>query len=224
MSQKACQEQPKPLNMLSLILHVDGRLALIAHSAERWQATPGYTMIPVEFPGATLQPDENLTEAASALAKGTLGCSLHIVRSQTVYGPSATRRIDRLDAMPGEDPTPLLRVERMTPEERADGVVLRPVMLRAYLIASAVKANPCPAHNGLLWLPPEALRVAVRGLPFSELLALEGVRWQPSTQYALPENAFVYVPSEYGERFLLRALAKYGPDAVLQGENNGVGF
>lgn len=224
MSQKACQEQPKPLYMLSLILHVDGRLALIAHGQERWQATPGYTMIPVEFPGVTLQPDENLAEAASALAMRAFGRSIRIVSSQTVYGPSATRRIDRLDSLQGEDPMPVLRVERMTPEERADGVLLRPVMLRAYLTAITGGADPCHAQNSLLWLPPEALRVAVRGLPFSELLALEGVRWRPSAQYTLPENAFVYVPSEYGERFLLRALAKYGPDAVLQGENNGVGF
>jgi hypothetical protein len=224
MSHKACQEQPKPLHRFSLVLHVEGRLALMVHGPERWQAMPGYTMIPVEFPGAMLGTGETLAETASALGIRTLGCPIRIVSSQTMYGSSATRRIDRVDIPPGEEPVPLLRVERMAPEEHEDGVALRPVHVQAYLAVMAGGAEPHLEHSGVLWLPPEALRVAVRGLAFAELLALEGVRWQPPIEWTLPENAFVYVPSEYGERFLLRALAKYGPHAVLQGETHGVGF
>jgi hypothetical protein len=210
--------------MFSLILHVEGRLALMVHGPERWQATPGYTMIPVEFPATVLETGETLTEAATALGIRGFGRPVGIVSSEATYGSSATRRIARLDIPSGEAPVPLLLVERMAPEEHDDGVVLRPVHVRAYLAGIADGADPHPELGGMLWLPPEALRAAVRGLPFSELLALEGVRWQPSEDWPLPENAFVYVPSEYGERFLLRALAKYGPHAVLQGENNGVGF
>lgn len=224
MSHKACQEQSKPLHMFSLILHVEGRLVLMVHGPERWQATPGYTLLPVEFPGALLGADATLAEAASALGIRTLGYPIHIVSSRTMYGSSATRRIDRIDILPSEEPVPLLRVERMAPEEHEDGVVLRPVHVQTYLAVMTGGAESYPEHSGVLWLPPEALRIAVRGLPFAALLALEGVRWQPSIAWTLPENAFVYVPSEYGERFLLRALAKYGPHAVLQGETHGVGF
>jgi hypothetical protein len=227
MSQKACLEQPHPVQLLSLILPAEGCLALIVHGPARWQATPGYTLLPVEFPGATRGPGETPAEAALELGMRTLGCPIRISSSQVVYGSSAARRIDRVSILPGEDPVPLLRVERMAPEEEehGDGVVLRPVRLRTYLAATVGDAKPRPELSGLLWLPTDALRGAVRGLPFAELLAYGGVRWQPSTRSALPENAFVYMPSEYGERFLLRALAKYGPHAVLQGEdNNGVGF
>ncbi|HEV8192914.1 MAG TPA: hypothetical protein VGP82_15725 [Ktedonobacterales bacterium] len=224
MSQKACQEQSQPFQILSLILHAEDRLALIVHGSERWQATSGYSLLPMEFPSAPLEPGETPSAAAAALGMRALGGLIRIVSSKTVYGPSAARRIDRLGLLPDEDPVPLLRIERMTPEEHGDDIVLRPVLLRAYLAATTGGVKPGPEFSGLLWLPPDVLRIAVRGLPFEELLAYKGVRWQASARSPFPENAFVYVPAEYGERFLLRALAKYGPHAVLQGENNGVGF
>lgn len=224
MNQEACQGQPEPVYLISLIFQVEGCLGLIVHGANRWQAIPGYTLLPAEFPGATLAPDETPETAAEVLARRTLSCAARIASSRTIYGPSVRRRIDRLGAEPGEDPVPLLRDQRILPEEREDGIVLRSVVLRAYLAVATGATKPCSDLAGLLWLPPDALRASLRGLPFAELLAREGVRWQPSEASLLPENAFVFVPSEYGERFMLRALAKYGPDAVLQGENNGVGF
>ena len=226
MSQEACQGQAKPVHLIALIVRAEDRIALVVHGSARWQAIPGYTLLPIEFPGATLEGDETPDRASTATALGmqTLGCPVRLIASHTVYGPSATRHIARLPIQPGEDPAPLLRVERIAPEERADGVTLRPVILRAYRAAAVGAVKPGSALAGVLWLPPGAMKRALRGLPFADLLALDGVRWQPNAGCALPENAFAYMPSEYGERFLLRALAKYGPDAVLQGENNGVGF
>jgi hypothetical protein len=38
-----------------------------------------------------------------------------------------------------------------------------------------------------------------------------------------PPNAVVYLPADYGERYLLRVAAKYGRHALLGGEDYGIG-
>jgi hypothetical protein len=227
MREEACQGQQgqmEPAQLASLILHQEGHLALIVRGRERWQATAGYTLLPLEFPGAAPQPGEAPAEAAAALGPHMLGCPVRVYSSRTVYGPSAAHRVDRIGILPQEGPVPLLRVERMAPEEREGGIALRPVVLRGYLAVATGQAASGADLAGLLWLTPSALRLAVRGLFFTELLAQEDVHWQPAERCAVPEDAFAYVPSEYGERFLLRALAKYGPHAVLQGANDGAGI
>jgi hypothetical protein len=74
--------------------------------------------------------------------------------------------------------------------------------------------------NGLLWLGPGALRAAVRGMPLADLLAMRSVEYEPSKQDTPPDDMLVFVPSEYGERYLLRVAAKYGPEAVFGEERD----
>jgi hypothetical protein len=61
----------------------------------------------------------------------------------------------------------------------------------------------------------------VRGVPLGALLGLArgSARLAPGVSW--PEEALVYLPAEYGERFLLRVAAKYGHHALFEGEDEG---
>jgi hypothetical protein len=69
-----------------------------------------------------------------------------------------------------------------------------------------------------LWLTPAALRAVVRGLPLAELLGRADVRCQALGGEQPPDDALAYMPSEQGERYLLRAAAKYGAPAIFGGD------
>jgi hypothetical protein len=58
-------------------------------------------------------------------------------------------------------------------------------------------------------------------MPISDLFATSDAAWQPSASAALPGDALAYVPGDYGERYLLRVVAKYGPEALFQGGADG---
>jgi hypothetical protein len=143
------------------------------------------------------------------------------VASTHLYGPSEAHAIDRLDAGLEESPLPLLRLDRVLPLETGEGSGFRRVRVHAYLAALAGDAQPQAGTTGILWAAPQAVRAAMRGLPMGELLARADVRWQAYEPVRLPEDALAYMPGDYGERQLLRMVAKYGPEPLLQGGKEG---
>jgi hypothetical protein len=133
--------------------------------------------------------------------------------------------MDRLPPGPEDVPLPLLRFAREEPLLVAPTPVVRRVVVSVY--RGRLDGPPIlPAEtSGLLWLSPDALRLAMRGIPLAELLAHDGARWQGGSTgqpepASLPDDAFIYVPAEYGERHLLRLVAKYGPKALFQDEED----
>lgn len=208
-----------PLRVTALVVTRDGKLALTLAGPDRWHESQGYVFMPAELPGVALDDaDEadDLPGTRAALALRAFGCPVPIQSSRCVYGPSTAHAIDRLSREPDEHPAPLLRLERGTPLAAADGLGLRRVELRCFLARLSGDPLPVPDVAGILWLTPASLRSAMRGLPFADLVALRGVEWHPAGHYALPDEAFLYVPGEYGERHLVRIAAKYGPAALFQ--------
>ncbi|HKS70854.1 MAG TPA: hypothetical protein VJQ45_10560, partial [Ktedonobacterales bacterium] len=130
------------------------------------------------------------------------------------------------------EPLPLLRLEREAPLHVAATPTLRRVVVTVYrarltgppaLSSRGDQGEGDDGAVGLLWLAPGALRLAMRGMPFAELLAQPAVEWLPAPAPAasLPDDALLYVPADYGERHLLRLVAKYGPEALFQGDDEG---
>ncbi len=95
----------------------------------------------------------------------------------------------------------------------------REQIVRVYLATLPAGSRSPAAPGAWLWLGADGLRHAMRGLLLAELLALPQTEWHTPPATPLPDDAFVYVPSEYGERHLLRILAKYGHAAVFQADS-----
>lgn len=193
-----------------------GRLLLRCGDPERWRPAGGYTLIPCELPGVALPSGADLADPAeriSELAHRLLGTDARVQSSAVTYGPSSTHRIDRLPPN-GEDILPLLRLARLAPASD-NYEAAREQMVRVYLAAIPAQSRSLAVPGAWLWLGADGLRHAMRGLPFTELLATPHAEWDTPPTTPLPDDAFAYVPSEYGERHLLRILAKYGPAALF---------
>jgi hypothetical protein len=214
-----------PLHLLALALARKGRLGLLLQGSSHWQRTPGYTLVPAELPGGVQEPESTIEAALTALAVRWLGQAAQIRGSRQLYGPSAVHTMDRLPANPEDAPLPVLRFERSTPLYVAATPVVRRVIVSVYRVRLAGPPQPHAEAAGLLWLSPAALRLAMRGSPLADLLGHTGAQWHrgpdgaAAPAEALPDDAFIYVPGEYGERHLLRLVAKYGPEALFQGED-----
>lgn len=223
-----------PLRLLALAIARQGRLALLAGGRARWQRNAGYTFVPLELPGIVQEPLATPHTTADGLGRRALGRTARLIASRQLYGPSEQHRIDRLSALPDDEPLPLLRLERTAPLHVAATPTLRRVVVTVYrarlagppALTSAADAADGEGAAGLLWLTPDALRLAMRGMPVAELLARPEVEWLPAglggaRDELLPDDALIYVPAEYGERHLLRLVAKYGPEALFQGDDTG---
>ena len=184
---------------------------------DRWRAASGYTLVPADLPGGEVSLGASHAHAVRTIARQSLGCTARILPSAAVYGRSARHAIDRLSLAPGESRyRPLLRLDRLAPRETGDRAGLTTFHLSVYL--TELDGHSTPAHGlaGLLWLPLPALRLALRGIPLADLLAQPGVTLEPAPVIALPDDAFVFIPGDYGERQLLRVAAKYGRAALFQ--------
>ncbi len=207
-------------------------LALVVGARERWREANGYTFIPAELPAGDLGENpaaETLAQSVAAIARRWLGCDAILQPNDATYGPSERHAIDRLAlATTGDVPTPaplpLLHIERGIPLDELESPEsagspnrnelppFRRVVVQAYRAALVAESRPgVETTAGVLWLSPQALRVALRGVPLAELLAQPGVEWQPAPHLSLPGDTFIFVPADYGERHLLRIAAKYGP-------------
>lgn len=219
---------PAPRTICSLVVARGGLLALIVGGSERWWEMDGYTFMPAELPAGELDPAMTvgtLPRVLAAIAQRGLGCEGEPLSSEVMYGPSTRHAIDKLALASDDDAPallPLLQLERGMPlgeQENAGSAEthgtrgLTPfgrVIVRVYRVALAAEAQPGAEAAGLLWLAPKALRVALLGAPLAELLTQPGVEWQAAARVSLPDDAFIFVPADYGERHLLRIAAKYG--------------
>lgn len=208
-------------------------LALIVGGRERWREANGYTFVPAELPAGDLSGEpvvETLAQRVAAIAWRWLGCDASLLPNDATYGPSERHAIDRLalatrDA-PAPQPRPLLHLERGVPLDELESLEsgdapnrsapqsFRRVVVQAYRAALVAESRPGAETAGILWLSPQALRVALRGVPLAELLAQPGVAWQPAPHLSLPDDTFIFVPADRGERHLLRIAAKYGPQKL----------
>lgn len=210
------------VRLLGLIVARRDRIALLLGEPARWRSVPGCTFVPLELPGGELAEDEALTVALDRIARIQLGCAATPRASQHTYGATPAHAVDRLAPRAEETPPPLLRLERWRPSDADVGVPpLRRVVIAAYRATLAGEPVAGGGSAGLLWLSLAALRSIVRGLPLGALLEQtgDGARLAPGIIW--PENALVYLPAEYGERFLPRVAAKYGPQALFEGEDEG---
>lgn len=226
---------PASQSIYSLVVARDGMLALVVGGRERWREANGYTFVPADLPAGDLGAKpavEALAQSVAAIARRWLGCDATLQPNDTTYGPSERHAIDRLalatgDNVPTPAPLPLLHLERGMPLDelespesagspnRNEPPPFRRVVVQAYRAALVAEAQPgAETTAGILWLSPQALRVALRGVPLAELLAQPGVAWQPAPHLSLPDDTFIFVPAEYGERHLLRIAAKYGPQKL----------
>ncbi len=206
-------------------------LALVVGGRERWREANGYTFVPADLPAGDLgekPAGETLAQSVAAIARRWLGCDATLQPNDATYGPSERHAIDRLalatvDDIPTPAPLSLLHLERGIPLDEPESPEsagspnhnglppFRRIVVQAY--RAALVAEPQPGAEttaGILWLSPQALRVALRGVPLVELLAQPDVAWPPAPHLSLPGETFIFVPADYGERHLLRIAAKYG--------------
>lgn len=202
-----------PLRLIAGAAIADGRIAFALGAPPRWQRIPTYTLVPLELPGGELHESMADMEAARR-ALHELGLAVEIVSSPWTYAPSPAHAIDR-HRWEGAEPAPLLALARKQPVERPDGMALRPVAVRVYRarLAATTPGHADPNAERRLWLTPEQVRALVRGVALADLRALIGR--DAATLDWLPEDALIYLPAEYGERYLLRVLAKYGDQALF---------
>ncbi len=216
---------PPAQRLIAPLIAPTGRIALALGSRTRWREASGYLFAPIELPGGEPLPDETAGIAIARLARQWFGCDATLLPSPQMYGPSAKHAIDRLTPAPDDEPTPLLRLERMAPKEQNQsepGVTTDPVrriIVQVYLAQARSEPAPTSETAGLCWLTPHALRLAIRGAPLADLLALTEhvvLHDSPSQPLTPDERArlMIYMPSEYGERHLLRIEAKYGARAL----------
>jgi hypothetical protein len=214
-----------PAALVAAIITRAGKIALLAAGPERWQTTLGYTLVPIELPGGPVEADETPAGALTRHCARLVGGVVRARSSRTTYGPSPAHRIDRLTRDNDEAPYPLLRYTRGTILGAEGNASVATAIIRAYLATEDDAPTPSERLAGLLWLTPEALRVAVRGVPFAEVGGLVGeAAWLAGAFHPLPDDAFIYVPGDFGERHLLRVVAKYGRRALeCEGEGHEPG-
>ena len=75
-----------PQTLVAAIVTQGDRLALIAAGRARWQAASGYTFVPIELPGAALDPHASLVDAISRITKELLGQPGRPLASTRLYG------------------------------------------------------------------------------------------------------------------------------------------
>ncbi|MFI5272748.1 MAG: hypothetical protein ACHQ4H_06910 [Ktedonobacterales bacterium] len=220
MAEIGSEARYRPVLLLALALARGRRLALVVSGRSRWQCATGYTLVPAELPGGIVEPDALPVEAAAALAVRHFNQPARVLSSRQLYGPSDAHTIDRLPAAAADDPLPLLRLERSAPLDAAATLTVRRIVVTVYRARLGGQPVPGDGAAGLLWLPLHALRLAMRGIALVELTQQVGAEWQPDRESTIPDNTLIYVPADYGERHLLRLAAKYGEQALFQGDDD----
>jgi hypothetical protein len=209
--------------MCGALVKEGGRIALVMGGEECWRHDPGCVFVPLELPGASFHEPIAPAEALAAIGQRWLGYLLQLVPAAVTYGPSATHAIDRLPSPVPGTPAPLLRLERLAPAhpegapDAPDAPGVRRVTVEVYSATTRKSEDilePQRDCAGLLLLSWQAMRQVVRGLPLADLLARDDVSLRLRPGIALPTTALVYLTAEFGERALLRVVAKYGAQAL----------
>lgn len=202
------------LDRVALMLIHERRMALALAPEDRWPDLYGQRMLRLEFPSAIPRPGIAAHEQALTLCLDVFGCGASLVPTVWTYGPSPRHAIDRQPAASPD--APFLRYARLSPPDSAAGHMPRPSAIALYRATPADALVPDPRMTaGALWLPLVALRALVRGVRVAEALALEGVEARLAAGVALPDDGFIYLPADVGERMLPRIAAKYGERALF---------
>jgi hypothetical protein len=216
----SCEQPSAPDNapdLVALIAAGAGRIALLLGALTRWVREPGCTLVPVELPAGPVAPYPSVEQAIAAHARHWLGAEALPRAHPWRYGPSARHAVDRARVATVAVPAPLVLVPRLVPDEGAS-TGARQLTIGMYHVALTEEPRPGGGSAGLLWLPFETLRQVVRGLPLTDALTHEGVELVAASGKDPPPDALLYLPADYGERYLLRVLAKYGSGVLLQAE------
>ena len=202
------------------LLAVRGQqVALALAPQSRWHDLYGRQMARLEFPSAPHTTDAEPQAEALALANRFYGRFASPLPSRWTYGPSPRHAVDRSPA--ALTTAPFLRSERMLPLDQEQGQPPRLVANEVYRATLATSGAVSPdaldpqVIAAILWLPLAALRPLVSGAPLDELRAMAGVQIEQAHGPRLPDDALLYLPSDYGERQLLRIAAKYGASALF---------
>ncbi len=203
------------LATVALLATQGQRLGLALAPQARWHNLYGLLMLRLELPNAAHTPGGEPQAEALALSHAIYGRPATPLPTRWTYGPSARHAVDRA---PAANPAtaPFLRFERMAPLESASGAAPHLVAIEVYRagLTGDLALDP-QAVAAILWLPLDALRHVVAGARVGELLALDGVSAELARGAHLPDDGMLYLPSDYGERHLLRVAAKYGADAIF---------
>lgn len=213
-----------PDMVASLVVSAQGarRVCLTLAPRPRWHTLYGRVMIPLGLPGAALSaatsagPHVDPFAAALALGRRVFGPAIDPLPGQWTYGPSARHAIDRSPAT--EAHAPFLRLARLLAPDTDAPQPPSPLIIavyRARLARDAHAAISTEVARGALWCPVGALRALVRGAAVGDALALPGVSLTLAEGEPPPDDALLYLPSDYGERHLLRIAAKYGEGALF---------
>lgn len=178
-----------------------------------WHDLYGRLMLRLELPACAVTLGGDPLAEALALGRVTYGQAMTPTPTRWIYGPSPRHAVDRA-AAPSAQAAPFLRFERAAPQRPGEAPSATTIELYRAMLAG--DATPNPRHAAaLVWLSIAALRELVGGLSLSDLLARGDVSARFATGITPPNGGLVYLPSEYGERQLLRVAAKYGEDALF---------
>lgn len=199
--------------MTGLLVTHDQRLAFVLAPQPDWQIRYGVPLLPLSLPNCACPADADCRSLALALAPTVFGQEATSLPTQWIYGPSARHAIDRAAAASAD---PFLRFERVNPttamaHEAWDTQVF--AVYRAQLAGSvALDAHVVAA---VFWVSVAALRVLCGGERFADMVARPDVTVQMATGVSAPDDGVLYLPSEMGERSLMRIAAKYGEDVLF---------
>jgi hypothetical protein len=207
---------PAELATVALLAMRGQRLGLALAPQGRWHDLYGRQMARLEFPAAPHLTVAAPSAEALALGIASYGRAASLLPTRWTYGPSPRHAVDRSATAPVAT-APFLRFERMLPMERETGKPPRLVAIEVYraALAESVATLDPQTLAALVWLPLAALRYLVSGARLGDVLAMDAVIVERAQSERLPEEALVYLPSDYGERHLLRIAAKYGESALF---------
>jgi hypothetical protein len=211
-----------PTEAIAVLVTHDERVALVLGAPARWRPSGASVLVPLGLPGE-LEVAGSVAgvDDALALATRTLGGALEFIPSTWTYGPTAQHAVDRWPAASPD--APFIQFTRLDPPADVASTSPLAVITRVYLARLTGDLKPSPAlTSGVVWLPMSALRLAVGGLWLDDLLELEGVSLAPTAGVSLPAQALIYTPSDFGERQILRACAKYGEAILFPGSGEGM--
>lgn len=203
------------LEHVALMLVRERRIAMALAPASHWPDLYGLRMLRLEFPHLASKPGAHPHEQALALSVAVYGCGATLLPSVWTYGPSPRHAIDR---QPSTHPTdaPFLHNNRKTPPENPADTAPQNITIEVFRAAPEGEFVPNPQMTaGALWLPLAAIRALTGGMAIAEALSLDGVEAHLAIGVTLPENGFVFLPSDVGERMLSRIGAKYGEGALF---------
>jgi hypothetical protein len=211
-----CADPSDSLRLVAVAATRAGRALFLLPGPPRWHVESGYALVPVELPGGPVADGETDDDALRRLVRDQLNVEIRVLATEWTFAPSQQHVIDRRAADAGRV-DPLAETRRFVPEDLESRPNLRPVVARIFR-GEVVGQLASEAYGAALWLTPMALRAIVRGLPLADLVTRPDVALEPLGGKTPPDDALVFLPSEYGERYLLRAAAKYGARAVFGAE------